>query len=228
MTAPLVFLLDVDNTLLDNDRIIADLREHLEREFGVASSDRYWADFEALRSELGYADYLGALQRYRSDVEADAAYRLLSLSSFLIDYPFADRLYPCALGVVARLGRLGQTVILSDGDVVFQPRKVKRSGLWDAVGGRVLIYIHKEQMLATVQHCYPAQRYVMVDDKQRVLTAMKEILGARLVTVFPRQGHYAYDPANLARYPAADISVDHIGDLLELDFASRLGATQEI
>ena len=230
MTAPLVFLLDVDNTLLDNDRIIADLREHLEREFGVASSDRYWTVFEALRSELGYADYLGALQRYRAEVEADddAAYRLLSLSSFLIDYPFTNRLYPHSLDVVARLGRLGQTVILSDGDVVFQPRKVQRSGLWDAVGGRALIYIHKEQMLDTVQRRYPARRYVMVDDKQRVLTAMKEVLGARLVTVFPRQGHYAHDPANLSRYPTADISVDHIGDLLEIDFASRLDTTQEI
>jgi len=229
MATNLVFLLDVDNTLLDNDRIIADLREHLAREFGVASSDRYWAAFETLRSELGYADYLGALQRYRADVEADdaAAYRLLSLSTFLIDYPFAERLYPGALDVVARLGRLGPTVILSDGDVVFQPRKVKRSGLWDAVEGRVLIYIHKERMLDTVQRCYPARRYVMVDDKQRVLTAIKEILRERLVTVFPRQGHYAHDPVNLARYPAADVSVEGIGDLLELDRSSWLGALQE-
>ena len=229
MTSPLVFLLDVDNTLLDNDRIIADLREHLEREFGVASADRYWAAFEALRSELGYADYLGALQRYRADVETDdgAVHRLLSLSTFLIDYPFAERLCARALDVVARLGRLGPTVILSDGDVVFQPRKVQRSGLWNAVDGRVLIFIHKERMLDTVQRCYPARRYVMVDDKQRVLTAMKEVLGERLVTVFPRQGHYANDPANLARYPAADLSVEHIGDLLELDLASRLGFPQE-
>jgi FMN phosphatase YigB (HAD superfamily) len=228
-SAPLVFLLDVDNTLLDNDRIIADLREHLEREFGVASSDRYWAVFEALRSELGYADYLGALQRYRAEVESDddASYRLLSLSSFLIDYPFADRLYPGALDVVARLGRAGPTVILSDGDVVFQPRKVKRSGLWDAVEGRVLIFVHKERMLDAVQRCYPARRYVMIDDKQRVLTAMKEVLGARLITVFPRQGHYALDPANLARYPAADLSIDRIGDLLARDPASWPGATQE-
>jgi phosphoglycolate phosphatase-like HAD superfamily hydrolase len=227
--APVVFLLDVDNTLLDNDRIIADLRQHLEREFGVASSERYWAAFEALRSDLGYADYLGALQGYRAEVDADdtAAHRLLSLSTFLIEYPFADRLYPRAVDVIARLGRLGPTVILSDGDVVFQPRKVKRSGLWDAVEGRVLIFIHKERMLDTVQRCYPARRYVMVDDKQRVLAAMKEILGERLVTVFPRQGHYAHDPANIARYPVADVSVDHIGDLLELDLASRLGAIQE-
>jgi FMN phosphatase YigB (HAD superfamily) len=228
-SAPLVFLLDVDNTLLDNDRIIADLHEHLEREFGAASSDRYWAAFEALRSELGYVDYLGALQRYRAEVEADdaAGHRLLSLSTFLIDYPFADRLYPGALDVIARLGRVGPTVILSDGDVVFQPRKVKRSGLWDAVEGRVLIYVHKERMLDAVQRCYPARRYVMIDDKQRVLTAMKEVLGARLVTVFPRQGHYAHDPANLARYPAADLAIDRIGDLLERDLSFWPGATQE-
>jgi hypothetical protein len=169
------------------------------------------------------------LQRYRAEVEANdaAAWRLLTLSTFLIDYPFADRLYPRALDVVAHLGRLGPTVILSDGDVVFQPRKVQRSGLWDATAGRVLIFIHKEQMLDTVQRCYPARRYVMVDDKQRVLTAMKEVLGERLVTVFPRQGHYAHDPANLARYPAADIAIDAIGDLLEIDLASRLAALQE-
>jgi FMN phosphatase YigB (HAD superfamily) len=225
----LVFLLDVDNTLLDNDRIIGDLREHLAREFGAESAERYWAAFEALRGELGYADYLGALQRWRSDVEADdsAAYRLLSLSTFLIDYPFADRLYPHALDVVARLGRLGPTVILSDGDVVFQPRKVHRSGLWQAVDGRVLIYVHKERMLDAVQRCYPARRYVMVDDKQRILAAMKEVLGDRLLTVFPRQGHYACDPANAARHPAADLAIDRIADLLEPDLASRLGPTRE-
>jgi FMN phosphatase YigB (HAD superfamily) len=221
MTAPLVVLLDVDNTLLDNDRVIADLHAHLARDFGGTSAEHYWAIFEQLRSELGYADYLGALQRYRAAVAADdaAAHRLLSVSTFLIDYPFADRLYPRALEVVARLGRLGPTVILSDGDVVFQPRKVKRSGLWDAVDGRVLIHVHKEQMLDSVQRTHPAARYVMVDDKQRVLTAMKAILGDRLVTVFPRQGHYALDPANVARYPAPDFSVDAIGDLLDCEQA---------
>ena len=229
MSADLVFLLDVDNTLLDNDRIIAEMRLHLEREFGVASSDRYWAIFEALRDELGYADYLGALQRYRAEVEKSdtAAHRLLSLSSFLIDYPFADRLYPRALELIAHLGRLGTTVILSDGDVVFQPRKVKRSGLWNAVEGRVLIYIHKERMLDTVERCHPARRYVMVDDKLRVLTAMKQILQERLVTVFPRQGHYALD-ADIGRYPAADVSVERVGDLLELEPASWLDASKKI
>jgi FMN phosphatase YigB (HAD superfamily) len=230
MTADLVFLLDVDNTLLDNDRIAADLRAHLEREFGVAGADRYWAIFESLRAELGYADYLGALQRYRPELETSgsAAHRLLSLSSFLIDYPFAERLYPRALELVAHLGRIGTTVILSDGDVVFQPRKVQRSGLWDAVAGRVLIYVHKEKMLDSIERCHPARRYVLVDDKLRVLAAMKALLGERLVTVFPRQGHYANDPALLARYPAADVSVERVGDLLERDPASWLDAIQEI
>ena len=223
-TANVVFLLDVDNTLLDNDRIIADLRSHLEAAFGGASAARYWAAFEALRAELGYADYLGALQRYRSDTERGNPddEQLLLMSSFLIDYPFAERLYPRALEVVAHLGRVGPTVILSDGDVVFQPRKVQRSGLWDAVGGRVLIYVHKEQMLDEVQRQHPARHYVMVDDKQRLLAAMKAVLGDRLTTVFPRHGHYALDPVNVSRYPAADVTIERIGDLVEVDAATLL------
>ena len=221
-----VFLLDVDNTLLDSDRIIADLRAHLDREFGVASARHYWRHFEALRTELGYADYLGALQRYRLDSEHGVGKgddpRLLHMSSYLIDYPFADCLYHRALEVIARLNTLGRTVILSDGDVVFQPRKVQRSGLWDAVGGRVLIYIHKEQMLDAVQRHYPARHYVMVDDKLRILGAMKKIMQHRLTTVFPRQGHYAHDPAVIAAYPPADLSVERIGELLDLDMGEVL------
>lgn len=228
MTAEVVFLLDVDNTLLDNDQIVTDLRRHLEREFGLASANRYWVIFEELRSELGYADYLGALQRYRGDTEigggADAQ-RLLLMSKFLIDYPFTQRLYPGALAAIAHLGCFGSTVILSDGDVVFQPHKVQRSGLWDAVDGRVLIYVHKERMLATVQRHYPARHYVMVDDKLRILAAMKEVLQDRLTTVFPRQGHYAFDPANIANYPAADFTVERIGDLADFDLAKLLGTT---
>lgn len=214
-----VFLLDVDNTLLDNDRVIADLRGHLEREFGAASAERYWAIFESLRSELGYADYLGALQRYRLDAELGQGndLRLLQMSAFLIDYPFADRLYPRALEVIERLSRFGPTVILSDGDVVFQPHKVRRSGLWDAVSGRVLIYIHKEQMLDAMQRHNPARHYVMVDDKLRILTAMKGVMQSRLTTVFPRQGHYALDLDGVATYPAADLSIERIGDLLDED-----------
>ena len=221
MTTPqdVVFLLDVDNTLLDNDRVIADLRGHLEREFGAASAERYWAIFESLRSELGYADYLGALQRYRLDAELGQGndLRLLQMSAFLIDYPFADRLYPRALEVIERLSRFGPTVILSDGDVVFQPHKVRRSGLWDAVSGRVLIYIHKEQMLYAMQRHNPARHYVMVDDKLRILTAMKGVMQSRLMTVFPRQGHYALDLDAVATYPAADLSIERIGDLLDED-----------
>jgi FMN phosphatase YigB (HAD superfamily) len=217
-----VFLLDVDNTLLDNDRVQDDLRNHLEREFGAASRDRYWAIFEALRTELGYADYLGALQRYRCQEVSGAMNdpRLLLMSSFLVDYPFADRLYPGALDAIAHLRTWGLTVILSDGDVVFQPRKVQRSGLWEAVEGRVLIYIHKERMLDDVAQRYPARHYVMVDDKLRILAAMKKILQDRLTTVFPRQGHYALDPHNLSAYPPADLAIERIGDLLNYDFSA--------
>ncbi len=226
-----VFLLDVDNTLLDNDRIISDLRAHLDREFGAASAGHYWKHFEALRTELGYADYLGALQRYRLDSEHGVGKgddpRLLHMSSYLIDYPFADRLYPRALEVIARLNTLGSTVILSDGDVVFQPRKVQRSGLWDAFDGRVLIYVHKEQMLDAVQKRYPARHYVMVDDKLRILSAMKMIMQYRLTTVFPRQGHYAHDPAIIAACPPADLSLERIGDLLDDDIRTVLALKEK-
>jgi FMN phosphatase YigB (HAD superfamily) len=217
-----VFLLDVDNTLLDNDRIVADLNAHLAHEFGDDSRDRYWKIFEALRDELGYADYLGALQRYRVGAMNDP--RLLMMSSFLVDYPFAERLYPGALDVVAHLRHWGPTVILSDGDVVFQPRKVQQSGLWDAVEGRVLIYVHKEQMLDDVERRFPSRRYVMVDDKLRILAAMKKAWESRLITVFPRQGHYALDPWNKAVYPPADLTIERIGELIRYDIRALLGS----
>ncbi len=220
-TTEVVFLLDVDNTLLDNDRIVADLSEYLAHEFGDGSRDRYWEIFEGLRVELGYANYLGALQRYRLGDLNDP--RLLQMSAFLVDYPFADRLYPGALDVNEHLHRWGPTVILSDGDVVFQPRKVQRSGLWDAVEGRVLIYLHKEQMLKAVESRYPARHYVMVDDKLRILAAMKMIWAKRLTTVFPRQGHYALDPGNIAAYPPADIAVERISELANYDLSALLG-----
>ena len=209
-----VFLFDVDNTLLNNDRVQDDLRNHLEREFGAESRDRYWAIFEELRAELGYADYLGALQRYRLEDLCDP--RLLMMSSFLVDYPFANRLYPGSLDALEHVRAWGETVIMSDGDVVFQPRKVQRSGLWEAAESRVLIYIHKEQMVDDVERRYPARHYVMVDDKLRILTAMKKIWGSRLTTIFPRQGHYALDRKNNATYPPADITVERIGDLRQL------------
>jgi FMN phosphatase YigB (HAD superfamily) len=213
---PIVFLLDVDNTLLDNDRVQQDLGEHLQREFGQGARDEYWKIFEELRVELGYADYLGALQRYRLEGMNDP--RFLRMSSFLVDYPFTERLYPNALDVVSHLGRIGLSVILSDGDVVFQPRKVQKSGLWGAVEGRVLIYVRKEHMLPTVEKLHPATHYVMVDDKLRILAAMKGVWGDRLTTVFVRQGHYALDRATTAVYPPADISIEHIADILDYDF----------
>jgi FMN phosphatase YigB (HAD superfamily) len=217
-----VFLFDVDNTLLDNDCVQDDLRIHLERGFGVEIRDRYWAILEALRSELGYTDYLGALQRYRLEDMCDP--RLLMMSSFLVDYPFGNRLYPDSLAALEHVRSWGETVILSDGDVVFQPRKVQRSGLWDAVEGRVLIYIHKEQMLDDVERHYPARHYVMVDDKLRILAAMKEVWGDRLTTVWARQGHYALDPQALALYPPADVTLERIRDLVGYGLPALLGA----
>jgi FMN phosphatase YigB (HAD superfamily) len=218
---PVVFLFDVDNTLLDNDRVTRDLARHLEREVGLEGQQRYWAIFEQLRTELGYADYLGALQRYRAEYPHDP--RLLTLSSFLIDYPFANRLFPESLDVIEHWSAWGPTVILSDGDVVFQPRKVERSGLFDAVEGRVLIYIHKERELDDVEQRYPAEHYVLVDDKIRILSAAKAIFGERLTTVFVRQGHYARDPG-VTSYPPADIAVDRIGELLHCDLPALLRA----
>ncbi len=219
-----VFLIDVDNTLLDNDRIISDLRDHLEHEFGVASSGRYWALFEKLRDELGYADYLGALQLYRKEVEGKGlhGHQLLQMSSFLVDYPFAQRVYPGAFEALAHLRKSGPTVILSDGDVVFQPRKIQRSGLWRAVDGRVLIYVHKELMLEEVRRTFAAHRYVMVDDKPRILGALKAAWGDDVTTVFPRQGHYAFDADEIARHPRPDVTVDHIGDLARANIAAWL------
>ncbi len=214
MAETTVYLFDVDNTLLDNDAVSADLRGHLTEQFGAERQGRYWEEFEQLRSELGYADYLGALQRFRVAYPHDT--HMLELSDWLIDYPFAERLYPGALELVERLRERGTPVILSDGDVVFQPRKIMRSGLWDAFRGDVLVYIHKEQELEDVERRYPAERYVLVDDKVRLLAAVKEAWGERVTTVFPRQGHYAHDAALVARYPAADITVERIGDLLAM------------
>jgi len=224
MTSPskVVFLFDVDNTLIDNDGIMGDLKRHIEQQFGAPSRAHYFAIFEALHAELGYADYLGALQRYRLEDQCDPRL-LLMMSSFLVDYPFADRLYPGALDVLEHARTWRKTVILSDGDVVFQPRKVERSGLWDAVEGRVLIYVHKEQMLADVERHYPASHYIVIDDKLRILTAMKEVWGNRLTTVFPHQGHYALDPRNTASYPRPDITIEGIGDLVNYGLPALLG-----
>ena len=216
----IAFLFDVDNTLLDNDRIIADLQYHLEREVGAERAPHYWRIFEQLRTELGYADYLGALQRYRGEYPCDPS--ILTVSRFLLNYPFAERLFPCALEVVGHVKHWGPAALLTDGDVVFQPRKVDRSGLFEAVAGQVFIYLHKEQELADVAQRCPAEHYVLVEDKLRLLTAVKRSWGSRVTTVFVRQGHYARDPKILADFPAADISLDRIGDLLQYDLAQLL------
>ena len=219
-TGATVFLVDVDNTLIDNDRIQSDLKRHLEREFGADCRDRYWAILEQLFTELGYRDYLGALQRYR--VEHPKDIHLLTMSSYLVDYPFANRLYPGSLDVVEHLAAWGRVVILSDGDVVFQPRKVERSGIFEAVDGHVLIYIHKEAELDDVARRYPAENYVLVDDKPRILAAVKKVWGRRVTTVLPRQGQYAQAPG--LAHPPPDLAVERIADLLQYDLAAFLAA----
>jgi FMN phosphatase YigB (HAD superfamily) len=219
-----VFLVDVDNTLLDNDHIQADLKRHLEHEFGAACRDRYWVILEQLFSELGYRDYLGALQRYR--VEHPRDIHLLSMSSYLVDYPFANRLYPGALDVLERFRGWAPTVVLSDGDVVFQPRKVERSGIAEAVEGNVLIYIHKEEELEDVERRYPARHYILVDDKPRILASVKKVWGDRVTTVLPRQGQYANDRDVVASLPTPDLIVERIGDLLAYDFPTLVKQSQ--
>jgi hypothetical protein len=217
-TADLVFLFDVDNTLLDNDRIQDDLRERLQVVCGDEICARYWAIFEELRNEIGYADYLGALQRTR--LENAHSPEIFQIANWLLDYPFADRLYPHALDVVKHVRQWGQAAILSDGDAVFQPRKIARAGLWDAFEGDVLIYVHKEFELADVERRRPARHYVLIDDKTRILTAVSKIWRDRVTTVFPKQGHYARDEAALRDKGSIDIEVDSIGDLLRFDRSS--------
>ena len=209
-----VFLFDVDNTLLDNDRVTDDLRTYLRSEVGKERCDRYWEIFEALRTELGYADYLGSLQRYRIEHPYDS--HLLAVSTYLVNYPFANRLFPNSLDVIDRCKELGTVVIMTDGDVVFHPRKIERSGLFEAVDGNILVYIHKEQELKDVERRFPASRYVLVDDKVRILSAVKDIWGSKVTTVFPVQGHYALDAAIVAKYPTPDITIDRIGNILDL------------
>jgi FMN phosphatase YigB (HAD superfamily) len=207
-----IFLLDVDNTLLDNDRFAADLGDRLEQSFGPSERARYWRLFAQLREQLGLADYLGSLQAFRAGL--DDRPELLDMSAFLLEYPFATRLFPRALEAVAHLSALGRPVILSDGDIVFQPRKIRRSGIWDAVAGRVMIYLHKERVLDHVQERYPANHYVMVDDKPNLLAAMKSTMTNGLTTVFVRQGHYALAPESNSVEPAPDITIERIEDLI--------------
>jgi FMN phosphatase YigB (HAD superfamily) len=224
MAKNIVALFDVDNTLLDNDRVTADLKDYLTREVGEERQRRYWAVFEQLRSELGYADYLGALQRYRQEYPRDP--HLLAVAEFLVEYPFANRLFPNSLDAVEHVRQWGKPAILSDGDVVFQPHKIRRSGLFDAMNGRVLIYVHKEKELDDVEQRYPADHYVMVDDKVRILTAIKKYWGSRVTTIFARQGHYALDKAGVASYPAPDLTIERIGDLVNHDLGALAGMVE--
>lgn len=218
---PLVILLDIDNTLYDNDRFADQLHARLARDFGASGLARYQKIYENLRDQRDYADYLGALQKFRPDLDLDP--KLLHMSSFLLDFPFPDLLYPQALETVAHLHTLGLPVILSDGDVVFQPRKIQRSGLWDAVDGRVLVTLHKEKELDSMQRMYPAERYVMVDDKPQLLAPMKDALGERITTVFVRQGHYAAESTPSEISPPPDLVIERIGDLRHHDVSTLTG-----
>ncbi|HVO80121.1 MAG TPA: HAD family hydrolase [Terriglobales bacterium] len=226
MAKDVIVLFDVDNTLLDNDRVSADLKNHLTREVGQERQQRYWAVFEELRSELGYADYLGALQRYRKEYPRDP--HLLAVSHFLVEYPFANRLFPNSLDAVEHVRQWGKPAILSDGDVVFQPHKIRRSGLFDAMDGHVLIYVHKERELDDVEQRYPADHYILVDDKVRILTAVKTSWGSRVTTIFPRQGHYALDKAAVASYPPPDLTIERIGDLVNYDLGELVGSSGDM
>jgi FMN phosphatase YigB (HAD superfamily) len=213
-----VFLFDVDNTLLDNDRVTADLRDHLEREVGHERQERYWSIFEDMRAEVGYADYLGALQRYRANYPRDL--HVLTVSHFMLEYPFHERLFPSALEMVKGVKEFATPVILSDGEVVFQPHKIRRSGLYDAFEGAVLIYVHKESELEDVAQRYPADHYVLVDDKLRILAAVKDVWNEYVTTVFVRQGHYAYDDKAMSGYRSADYTIERIADLVKLDLGA--------
>lgn len=213
-----ICLLDFDNTLIDNDRIVADLLSYLQHEVGDTCRRRYWEIFEELRAKFDYTDYLGALQRFRDEHPHDP--HLVSLSLFLLNYRFDKVLFPDTLRVVEHVNKWSRPVILADGDVLLQSHKLARSGVYDAVEKRVLICIHKENELDMVLERYPADHYVMVDDKLRILTAMKEKWGDRLTTVFPRQGHYALDPDILGKYPAADVTIESVGELLQHDLMS--------
>jgi FMN phosphatase YigB (HAD superfamily) len=217
-----VILVDVDNTLIDNDAVRDDFRRHLLDRFGAVIRDRYWAIEEGLFGTLGYRDYLGAVQQLRLEYPGDM--KLLSLSSYFLDFPFAERLYPRALDVLRRLGRLGRTVILSDGDAIFQPRKIECSGLAGAAGDRVLIYVHKEDSLDDIRRQYPADHYVLIDDKLRILSAVKAAWGANVTTIFPRQGQFADDPKAMKAYPRPDATIARIADLIDLDLAALIRA----
>ena len=206
---PLVFLFDVDSTLLDEDAVINDLCKYLIQQVGQESADNYWKHFDKLRGELGYADYLGALQRSRDENPHEMG--LLLVARYLIEYPFASKLFPQALDVVRHAKQWGLPVILSDGDVVFQPVKIDRAGLCKPFDEHVLIYIHKEKELAHVAQRYPADHYVFIDDNLRILQVVKACWGERVTTIHVCQGQ---DIVN--SHILADITINDIKDFLTL------------
>jgi len=212
---PLVFLFDFDNTLVDSDRFKVDLSEHLEQTFGQSGLDSFWSIHYEMRKLRGYADHLGTVQAFRNGREGNPA--IMQLAAYLLDYPFAQRLYPKALQVIAHLSAFGLPVVFTEGDMVYQPRKLKASGVWDAVAGRVMIPLHKLNALAEMQERYPARHYVMIEDKPLLIAEMKTQMGEQLTTVLVRQGHYALRPEHQATTPPPDLTVEKISDLLDFD-----------
>ncbi len=211
-----VFLLDVDNTLLDNDQVRTQLEAAVTDAVGPARATRLWEIYEAVREELDFVNFPETLERFSR--ECDEVACLGRLSSILYGFPFAECLYPGALQAIHHVKSLGLPVILSDGDQLFQRYKIRAAGLETAVDGRVLVYVHKEQSTDDIRKRYPATHYVMVDDKPRIHTAMKAVLGDQVTTVMVCQGKYAADPAQ-HDYPDPDVTLDSIQDLVQLTAA---------
>ncbi len=213
---PAVFLLDCDNTLLDNDALKADLDVRLRAFLGESLVERFWVVYEGVRGLRGTVDFPLTFERFREDLPDGAT--LERVRSIIMDYPFAEHVYPATLSTLRYLRRIGLPAIVSDGDSVYQPRKIERSKLADAVEGRVLVYVHKEEHLDEILARWPSDLYVMVDDKARILSATKERFPDRFVTVHVRQGHYGTDPERFAVPP--DVSIEHIGDLRDISLAT--------
>ncbi|MFN2465530.1 MAG: HAD family hydrolase [Candidatus Dormibacteria bacterium] len=214
--ASLVFLIDIDNTLIDNDRVKADMEAQIRQLAGPSGSEDFWNLYEEVREELDYVDLPITLARFRA--QRPDVRKFPQISAMLLGYPFEDALYPEALHVVEHLKRMGKVVVLSDGDPVFQPAKIARIGMADAVDSNVLIYAHKEQHLDEVTDLYPAEHYVVIDDKPGVLGRMKARLGPRVTTVQVRQGKYASVGAEEPG-PAPDRTFAGIAGCLQLSEA---------
>ena len=211
----LVFLIDLDNTILDNDGVKQDIEAKMLEILGERLAERFWHYYEAVRKDLDYIDFFETMMRLRDENPTDAAV-VDEATGTLMDWDFCPRLYPRAIETVLHLKSLGLPLVLSDGDPVFQPMKIHQCGVTQAVDGRVLIFVHKERFLPAVQARFRAERYVLIDDKPGILMRSKAALGDRLTTVHVLQGKYATDPKLAVDY-TPDIVVPNFSDLLTYD-----------